>query len=127
MNKLAELKSHISEKLPLLTADKIHLFIVNGGLKDGYLDYTARLLFLDCRINPISILSVIKTWLQDNNLHRDAANNEISLNFSSEIIDTQTFDLEVDFPQREKINIKDNDYSTCKDWVWDDQKGFIQK
>ncbi|QHH99243.1 phage tail protein [Acinetobacter dispersus] len=127
MIKLAELKTYLSEKLPVLTADKTNLFIVNGNLNEGYLEYTARFLFLDCRTDPILILAYIKKWLRENNLHLNAAQKEIELSFSSEIIDLNTFDLEVDFPQREKVNISDTGYSICKPMIWDDHKGFIKQ
>ncbi|WAU72947.1 MULTISPECIES: phage tail protein [unclassified Acinetobacter] len=128
MKKLAELKSYITDKQPILTDDKIHIFIINGSYVGGYLNYTARLLFLDCRIDPILILALIKNWLRENNRHLDTTQiNEIELSFSSEVIDTNTFDLEIDFPQREKLNVTPETYSICPTPVWDDQHGFVEK
>lgn len=128
MKKLAELKAYLTQKQSILTDDKIHIFIINGSYVDGYLDYTARLLFLDCRIDPILILALIKNWLRENGRHLDTTQiNEIELSFSSEVIDTETFDLEVDFPQRDKLNVTSETYSICPTLVWDDQYGFVEK
>lgn len=124
---LAGLIPYLAKKLPKLTIDKTHLFIVNGSYKDGYLDYTARLLFLDCRSEPIIILSTIKKWLRENHRHNDANGNEIELSFNCELVDADTFDLEIDFPQRDKINLNDDGYTICKHHIWDEQLGFIQK
>lgn len=128
MKKLAELKAYLTQKQPILTDDKIHIFIINGSYVGGYLDYTARLLFLDCRIDPILILALIKNWLRENGRHLDTTQiNEIELSFSSEVIDTDTFDLEVDFPQRDKLNVTSETYSICPTLVFDDQRGFVEK
>ena len=128
MKKLAELKAYLTQKQPILTDDKIHIFIINGSYVGGYLNYTARLLFLDCRIDPILILALIKNWLRENGRHLDTTQiNEIELSFSSEVIDTETFDLEIDFPQRDKLNVTSDTYSICPTLVWDDQRGFVEK
>ncbi|MCP5645382.1 phage tail protein, partial [Klebsiella pneumoniae] len=83
--------------LPALSADKCHSLIVNGTQNEGYLDYTARLLLLDYRADSIQVLATVKNWLRQNHRHLDAAKKEVQLSFSSEIIDTDTFDLEIDF------------------------------
>ncbi|MEF9955619.1 MAG: phage tail protein [Acinetobacter sp.] len=128
MKKLTELKAYLTQKQPILTDDKIHIFIINGSYVGGYLDYTARLLFLDCRIDPILILALIKNWLRENGRHLDTTQiNEIELSFSSEVIDTDTFDLEVDFPQRDKLNVTSETYSICPTIDWDDRLGFVEK
>ena len=53
-------------------------------------------------------------------LHLDAAKKDIQISFSSEIIDTNTFDLEIDFPQRDKIVSGENGYHVCPEMVWSD-------
>lgn len=127
MQHLAPLKLHLIEQLPLLSADKCHLLIVNGTQNKGYLDYTVRLLFLDYRSDPLQIISAIKKWLKANHRHLDAAKQDIQLSFSSEIIDTDTFDLEIDFPQRDKIVFDQDGYHLCPEEVWSDKHDkFIQ-
>lgn len=127
MQHLAPLKLHLIEQLPLLSADKCHLLIVNGTQNKGYLDYTVRLLFLDYRSDPLQVISAIKKWLKANHRHLDAAKQDIQLSFSSEIIDTDTFDLEIDFPQRDKIVFDQDGYHLCPEEVWSDMHDkFIQ-
>ena len=100
---LIGLKTFLQDKLPNMTADKCHLFIVNGTQEQGYMDYTVRLLFLDYRSDPIEVIMQIRKWLKSQQLHLDRTGNDLQISFSSEIIDKDTFDLEVDFPQRDKI------------------------
>ncbi|WP_336943355.1 phage tail protein [Acinetobacter modestus] len=123
MMKLAELKKHLAEKLPKITQDKTHLFVVKGELHDGYLAYTARILFVDCREDPIKVLIEIRRWLRKNNL-LDSAFKDLDLKFESEVIDATTFDLEVSFPLHDKINITETGYNICKPVIWDEQQGF---
>lgn len=120
MKSLAPLKSYLIEQLPQMTADKCHLMIVNGKTESGYLEYTARLLFLDYRSDPLEVMACIMVWLRQKHRHLDNSQNEIELSFSSEIIDNDTFDLEIDFPQREKVVFSDTGYFICPDLVWSD-------
>ncbi|WP_445115026.1 phage tail protein [Acinetobacter sp. WZC-1] len=120
---MTDLKLYLQKQLPHMTADKCHLLIVNGSQKEGYMEYTARLLFIDYRGDPIKVIMLIRQWLRSKNLHLDAAKNELPLTFSSEVIDTQTFDLEVDFPQRDKIVICDDEVHICPELVWSDRQG----
>lgn len=125
---LIGLKTFLQEKLPSMTADKCHLFIVNGTQAKGYMDYTVRLLFLDYRLDPIEVIMLIRSWLKTQNLHLDTTGNDLQISFSSEIIDNDTFDLEVDFPQRDKVVIDDQGYHICPALEWSDLRGgFIPK
>lgn len=127
MQSLVPLILHLAQHLPGLSTDKCHLLIVNGSFAEGYLDYTARLLLVDFRGDPVQVLTVVRSWLEQNKRHKDKADNDISLSFSSEVIDNDTFDLEVDFPQREKVVFNDQDYHICRDPVWDEALGrFVQ-
>lgn len=105
MHHLAELKRYLNQQMPRLTDDKVHLFIVNGRYVNQRLEYTARLLFLDCRHDPIFILNHIKLWLEKYHRHLKPNGSEIEINFSSEVIDTNTYDLEIDFMQYDDLNI----------------------
>lgn len=120
MQHLAPLKTFLIENLPALSADKCHLLIVNGTQNEGYLDYTARLLLLDYRADPIEVMAKVKHWLRQNYRHLDAAKKEVQLSFSSEIIDSDTFDLEIDFTQRDKVIFTEDGYHICPEQVWSD-------
>ncbi|NIE97435.1 hypothetical protein F3J02_13260 [Acinetobacter sp. Tr-809] len=123
MQALVQLKPFLIERLPLMSADKCHPLIVNGTQKDGYIDYTARILILDYRGDPIEVIMLIRSWLESKNLHLDPAGKDIQLSFNSEIIDSDTFDLEIDFPQRDKVIFSENEYHVCPPLVWSDVKG----
>jgi len=87
------------------------------------MDYTARILILDYRGDPIEVIMLIRSWLESKNLHLDPAGKDIQLSFNSEIIDSDTFDLEIDFPQRDKVIFSKNEYHVCPPIVWSDEKG----
>ncbi|ASN71634.1 hypothetical protein 2F1_33 [Uncultured Caudovirales phage clone 2F_1] len=123
MKALIPLKSYLSEKIPTLSADKCHLLIVNGTQAKGYLEYTARLLFLDFRGDPIEVIMLIRNWLKAHNLNLDSTGQDVLLSFSSEVIDTDTFDLEIDFPQRDKVVMNENGPHICPQMVWSDKHG----
>lgn len=124
MNHLVELKQYMITSLSEMTADKCHLLVVNGTYHEGYMDYTVRLLLLDYRADPIEVLSTLKNWLRTKKRHLQKDQlTEIDISFSSEIIDINTFDLEIDFPQRDKINVSDTGYTICKNSVWSDELG----
>lgn len=123
MQALTRLTSFLAQKLPYLSADKCHVLLVNGKQHKGYINYTARILILDYRDDPLQVIAVIRQWLKDQNLHLDQTQEEIEISFSSEIIDTNTFDLEIDFPQREKIVIDQSGYQIFGNQVWSDKNG----
>ncbi|ENW82704.1 hypothetical protein F909_00975 [Acinetobacter sp. ANC 3929] len=123
MQALVQLKPFLIERLPLMSADKCHPLIVNGTQKDGYMDYTVRILILDYRGDPIEVLMLIRTWLESKNLHLDSTGKDIQLSFNSEIIDSDTFDLEIDFPQRDKIVFDQASYHICPPIVWCEKRG----
>lgn len=126
MKALIPLKSFLAEKLPEMTSDKCHLLIVNGSQAKGYMEYTARILLTDYRGDPVQVIMLLRNWLQSKNLHLDAAQKDIQISFSSEIIDANTFDLEIDFPQRDKIVLDESGYHICPQMVWsDDHDKFV--
>jgi hypothetical protein len=120
---IVPLKPYLMQLLPKMSDDKCHLLIVNGSFQHGYLEYTARLLLLDYRDDPVQVLTLVRAWLEQHKRHQDAAGNDITLSFSSEIIDNNTFDLELDFPQREKVVFSEQTYHICSDPVWDEALG----
>lgn len=122
MKALSHLRKHLAGKLPSLSADKCHILLVNGKQHEGYITYTARILILDYRDDPLQVLAVIRTWIEDQNIHLDQTQKEIEVSFSSEIIDTNTFDLEIDFPQREKMVIQKSNYEIFPNQVWSEKQ-----
>ena len=81
MQNLAPLKLYLVEQLPALSADKCHLLIVNGTQNQGYLDYTARLLFLDCRADPLYVLAKIEQGERDIREGRSLSHEEVLKKF----------------------------------------------
>lgn len=123
MQALIALKTFLNDQLPHLTADKCHLFIVNGTQAKGIIEYTVRFLLLDYRSDPIEVLMLIRRWLKLHHLHLDTTGNDLQISFSSEIIDNDTFDLEIDFVQHDKIVLDTHGYHLCPTLVWNDLKG----
>lgn len=101
-----------------LTADKVHLFLVNGELasNSGDINYIARFLFIDCRDgDPFSLMTFIRKWFQSKGYAIP------DLNFDSEIIDAETYDLTVDIGLVDKLVVSDDGgYSLCPAKVWSD-------
>lgn len=120
MQQFAALKQHLVTTLPHMSADRCHLLIVNGQVVDGIMSYTVRLLLLDYKFAPLQVLSQIRKWLKDNNRLLDLAGKEVQLSFSSEVIDHETFDLEIDFPQSDKVILEGDDFHICGRMVWDE-------
>lgn len=104
-----------------LTADKVHLFLVNGELPSNSADmnYIARFLFIDCRDgDPFSLMTFIRKWF-------DSKGYKVpDLNFDSEIIDSETYDLTVDIALTDKLVINnDGNYHLCPPKVWSEVFG----
>lgn len=121
MNKLAKLKEFLILNLQKMQADKCHLMLVNGQILNGNMSYTVRLLLIDYCFDPLQVLSLIRAWLEQNNLLLDDSGNEVALSFSSEIINTETFDLEIDFPLSQKVVLDGNDYHICSKPRWNNE------
>ena len=99
-----------------LTADKVHLFIVNGELSSTSSDisYIGRFLFIDCRDgDPFSLLTYIRKWFESQGYAVP------DLNFNCEVIDAETYDLEIDIGLVDKLVISDDgSYHQCPPKVW---------
>ena len=122
MKYLQQLKDDLLAKFESqLTADKVHLFLVNGELPSNSADmnYIARFLFIDCRDgDPFSLMTFIRTWF-------DSKGYKVpDLNFDSEIIDSETYDLTVDIGLVDKLVInEEGDYHLCPPKIWSDALG----
>ena len=119
MKYLQQLKDDLLAKFAAqLTADKVHLFLVNGELasNSGDINYIARFLFIDCRDNdPFSLMTFIRKWFESKGYP------VADLNFDSEIIDSETYDLTVDIGLMYKLVINESgDYHLCPPKVWSD-------
>lgn len=122
MQYLQQLKDDlIAQFADVLTPDKVHLFIVNGEMTAGSSDinYIARFLFIDCRSNdPFSLITYVRHWFDKNG--RTAPD----INFDSEIIDAETYDLTLDIGLMDKIVTGDNGKAhICPPKVWSDAFG----
>ena len=119
MKYLQQLKDDLLAKFAAqLTADKVHLFLVNGELpsNSGDINYIARFLFIDCRDNnPFGLMTFIRKWFESKGYPVP------DLNFDSEIIDAETYDLTVDIGLMDKLVINESgDYHLCPPKVWSD-------
>ena len=122
MKYLQQLKDDLLTRFAAqLTNDKVHLFIVNGELSSASSDinYIARFLFIDCRDgDPFSLLTYIRKWFESKGYPVP------DLNFDSEIIDAETYDLTIDIGLTDKLVVSDNGgYSLCAPKVWSDVLG----
>lgn len=119
---LQQLKDNLLTKFQSeLTADKTHLFIVNGELSANSSDinYIARFLFIDCRSNdPFNILTYIRYWFeQSGRLVPD-------LNWDAEVINAETYDLTIDIGLMDKlIATGEGDYHLCPPKVYSETLG----
>ncbi|WP_186473986.1 phage tail protein [Psychrobacter sp. KCTC 72983] len=109
-----------------ITADKVHLFLVNGELPSnkGDINYIARFLFIDCRDNdPFSLITYIRKWFESKGYPVP------DLNFDCEVIDAETYDLTIDIGLMDKLVIsEDGSYHQCPPKVWSEALGdFVTK
>lgn len=119
-----DLQQQLTNNLPNLSADKLHVLVVNGDLLHSEMTYTIRILLLDYRGDPLLPLVLINRWLQAK--HRDEPELQ-RLKFSSEVIDKNTYDLEIDIPMTDKLVDDGTDYHLCPPTYWDDaSQSFMQ-
>ena len=124
MQHWVDLQQYLTANLPNLSADKLHLLVVNGDMTHSALSYTIRILLLDYRADPLLPLVLVNRWLQAK--HRDEPELP-TLKFSSEVIDKNTFDLEIDIPMTDKLVDDGTAYHLCPPTYWDDgSMSFIQ-
>jgi hypothetical protein len=124
MQHWVDLQQYLTANLPNLSADKLHLLVVNGDMTHSALSYTIRILLLDYRADPLLPLVLVNRWLQAK--HRDEPQLP-KIKFSSEVIDKNTFDLEIDIPMTDKLVDNGTAYHLCPPTYWDDTAGdFVQ-
>ena len=124
MQHWVDLQQHLSNNLPNLSKDDLRVLVVNGDLQHSAMTYTIRILLLNYRGDPLLPIVLINRWLQAK--HRD--DPELPrLKFSSEVIDKNTFDLEIDIPMTDKLVDDGTTFHICPPVYWDDESmSFVQ-
>jgi len=124
MQHWVDLQQHLSNNLPNLSKDELRVLVVNGDLQHSAMTYTIRILLLNYRGDPLLPIVLINRWLQAK--HRDEPDLP-RLKFSSEVIDKNTFDLEIDIPMTDKLVDDWTTFHICPPVYWDDaQAAFVQ-
>lgn len=117
MKYLLQLKNDLINRFDDLTADKVALYLVNGelGKNSHTVQYIARFSLHDCRINnPFDVLMFIRAWFE--NANRDVPD----LNFDCEVVDLESYDLQIDLALFDKLSVKNGTTEVCLSPVWSD-------
>lgn len=118
MKYLIELKNDLIQHFDDLTPDKVTLQLVNGEIaKNSYtVQYIARFTLQDCRLaSPFDVLMFIKSWF------KSQQKDEPDLNFDCEVIDLESYDLQIDLALFDKLLVKkDGTTEVCLPPVWSD-------
>jgi hypothetical protein len=124
MQHWVDLQQYLLSHLPHLISDNLRVLIVNGDLQHSQMTYIIRVLLLDYQADPLLPMVLINRWLALK--HRDQPELP-QLKFSSEIIDKDTFDLEIDIPMTDKLVDDGTAYHICPPTYWDDDSmSFVQ-
>lgn len=126
MKYLITLKNDLIAAFDGLTPDKTMLQLVNGELKpdSSTVNYIARFTLIDCRLpDPFLVIAFIRTWFNQR-FYDVAGVNQPSLNFDCDVIDLETYDIQIDIGLTDKLNIdNDGSYTICPPLVWSEQVG----
>lgn len=121
MRYLIDLKNDLIHYFDEVTADKVSLMLVNGELLGSSysVSYIARFILIDCKLpDPFHVLTFIRTWFADR------AMTVPDLNFDCDVIDLESYDLQIDIGLSDKLNIADDgQYTICPNLVWSDAVG----
>lgn len=120
MNYLITLKKDLIDTFDSLEPDKVQLHLVNGelGSSGQVVKYIARFILLDCRIaTPFDILAFIRSWF-------DTSGYPVpDINFGCEVIDLESYDLQIDLGLSDKIIITGGKAVVCPPPIWSDAVG----
>lgn len=120
MNYLINLKKDLINSFDGLEPDKVQLHLVNGelGASAPVVKYIARFVLLDCRIaTPFDVLAFIRGWF-------DAHGHPVpDIHFGCEVIDLESYDLQIDLGLSDKIIITDGRALICPPPIWSDGVG----
>lgn len=121
MKYLYTLKDNLINSFTTLTPDKTFLLIVNGELakNSSQVNYIARFILTDCREDdPFLLLTFIRQWFASRALDIP------DLSFDCDVIDLESYDLQIDIALFDKLNIaSDGSYAVCLPPVWSDELG----
>ena len=121
MKYLIDLKTDLLARFDELTGDNTQLQIVNGeiGKDSTTVNYIARFILIDCRLpSPFDVLGFIRVWFDSH------AMPVPQLNFDCDVIDLETYDLQIDIALADKLNIAiDGTTTVCYPLVWSDELG----
>ena len=120
MQHLIALRQHLSESIADLSPENLSVLVLNGGLSAGQLNYTVRIVLIDHRGDPLQVLALVQHWLDTQHRSSDA-----QIAFESEVIDHDTFDLQIDLQMRDKMVINPDGYHLCEETVWIDELGVF--
>ena len=125
MKYLITLKNDLLSRFPELTGDDTQLQIVNGELPQNShtVAYIARFYLLNCRIaSPFDVLGFIRVWFE-------AHGKPVPpLQFDCDVIDIETYDLQIDISLSDKLNFTDDGTANlCDDLVWSEGVGSFVK
>lgn len=116
MKYLIDLKNDLLAQFPALTGDKTFLQLVNGNLppETQTVSYIARFIFTDCKLaEPFAVIGFIRIWFEGRSLDTP------QLNFDCDVIDLETYDLQIDIALSDKLNIATDGTTTiCYPLVW---------
>lgn len=119
MKYLIQLKNDLIQYFDDLTPDKVKLQLVNGeiGKNSQTVQYIARFTLQDCRLaSPFDILMFIKNWF------KRYQKDEPDLNFDCEVIDLESYDMQIDLALFDKLLVKkDGTTEVCLPPVWSDE------
>ncbi len=122
MQHLIELRDYLTQRIKGLTDDKFFVSVVNGKDTDGKIHYTVRLLFIDFRCLPFDVLSLVKQWLRSTGRLIEPTLIPV-LSFECEVVDSETYDLEIDIPMEDQVVDGPNGATVCSMPVWDEALG----
>lgn len=125
MKYLISLKNDLLTRFPELTGDDTQLQIINGELPhdSSTIHYIARFYLLNCRIaHPFDVLGYIRKWFEQHGKPIP------KLAFDCDVIDLETYDLQIDISLDDKLNFaEDGTANLCDDLVWSDKAGTFVK
>lgn len=119
MKYLLTLKNELIAHFTALTPDKVALFIVNGDMpkQSQTVNYVARLVLTDCRLaSPFDVLGFVRLWFERYGV-------DIDLAFECEVIDLETYDLQIDMTLSDKLILTDTGTLVCPPPVWSETLG----
>lgn len=124
MKHLVEFRKYLVDKITDLTDDKLFVTLVNGKDNQENLHYNVRVLLIDFRGNPFDILLIVRSWLRMTNRIIYPSIVPV-VSFECEIINSETFDLQLEFPLSDKLVDDCEGGHVCPPQVWSEFLGMF--